>query len=457
MIKSKLLSDSAWKDFLAKNKAVKDNGMLKVLADVKKLGDDDHDDAQKILDEVLKLTAQLKKSKEVASAPAVGKYLAELASAAEASQREVTKARAEAEKARAAKGEAEKKAKAEADKKAKAEADARKDAEDDKSRKGDDEHEDDESAALLTTKLVPLLRQVAKGDAMHALVASSGKDVVVMLARKPIAPARRKLLAEELGASGGVKYFTGHCLLEEGMTTFALKTQVAGLAKKIKLALLAQTGLRVKVRCRGEDGDTDEDADERGDTQGDASGDGDERAEHRLGDRSDDDEGKASDDTKDDDDGKGDDEDGDQTPRFVPGVDIEPAGSELSKAPAMWDDTREGLQASIDELRRAVTAQVAGESPDLVDEVTGNLAQLDRVLGKLDRRLSDALSAAGSARDPGQREASIRKSKAILAEYIRYVGSEPLIAHMDRNPFGVKTDMKVTLARSLRDLARALG
>ncbi|MBC7938369.1 MAG: hypothetical protein H7Z19_01175, partial [Chitinophagaceae bacterium] len=55
MIKSKVLTDSAWKDVLAKNKGVKDNGLLKALAEVKKLGDDDHDDAQGILDRIQKL------------------------------------------------------------------------------------------------------------------------------------------------------------------------------------------------------------------------------------------------------------------------------------------------------------------------------------------------------------------------------------------------------------------
>lgn len=46
---------------------------------------------------------------------------------------------------------------------------------------------------MLTTKLKPLLKLVAKGRTMHALLAKSGKQVVVMLSRKPIPPARRKI------------------------------------------------------------------------------------------------------------------------------------------------------------------------------------------------------------------------------------------------------------------------
>jgi translation initiation factor 2B subunit (eIF-2B alpha/beta/delta family) len=117
MIKSKVLNDSAWKDVLAKNKTVKDNGLLKVLAEIKKLEDDDHDEAQDILDQVQKLITQLKKSKEIAAAPAVAKFLAELITAADIAARDVAKAKAEADKEAKAEAEAEKKANAAAAKK----------------------------------------------------------------------------------------------------------------------------------------------------------------------------------------------------------------------------------------------------------------------------------------------------------------------------------------------------
>jgi hypothetical protein len=250
MIKSKVLTDSAWKDVLAKNKGIKDNGLLKALGDIKKLGDDDHDGALKILDQVQKLVVQLKKSKEVAAAPAVGKCLTELAGAADTAVRDVAKAKAEADKAAKAKAEADKKAHAAAAKKG--------------DKDEDDEDEEEASPELLTTKLKPLLRMVAKGETMHALLAKSGKRVVVMLSRKPIPPARRKMLAEQLGG-GSTKYFPGHCSLEAGATTFVLKAEVAGMSKLVKAALLEQTGLRVnKIKCRGEDGDDDDGDDDEG-------------------------------------------------------------------------------------------------------------------------------------------------------------------------------------------------
>jgi hypothetical protein len=425
MIRSKVLSDAAWKEVLAKNKAVKDNGMLKALADIKKLGDDDHDNAQKILDDVVKLTAQLKKSKDTAASPAVTKFLAELSSAADVAMRDIAKAKVDAEK------------------KARAEADAKKQAE---KKPGRDAEEDDEeeSSALLTTKLIPLLRQVNKGEMMHVLVARAGKQVAVMMSRKPIAPARRKLLADELGVSGGVKYFTGHCVKEEGATTFVMKSEVAGLAKQLKLALLNQTGMRVKrLSCRGEDGEMDHDLEDDDGDQMVAESDKDDDGVPRFVPGVDIKERESGD---------------DDVPKFVPGVEIEPEQSPaLASAPQEWDGTRELLQRNINALKRAVQTQIADEDDGLVDEISGYLQRLDRILGKLDRRLADSLANAAATRDRAGRREALQESKAILAEYIRYVSSEPLIDHLDNNPFGVKTELKSTLSASLTKLAHAIG
>src|SRR5690242_19371535 len=78
LIKAKALSDAAWKDVLSKNKGVKDNGLLKALGELKKVPDDAHDAADRLLDEILKLATQLKKDKSVSALPAVAKYVGEL-------------------------------------------------------------------------------------------------------------------------------------------------------------------------------------------------------------------------------------------------------------------------------------------------------------------------------------------------------------------------------------------
>jgi hypothetical protein len=122
---------------------------------------------------------------------------------------------------------------------------------------GDDE---EESPALLTTKLIPLIREVRKGDlVLQSLVAVAGKETVLLLSRKAISPARGKLLKEQMANPAGLKFVRGDCRFEQNALTFVVQAPAAQLARKIKEALLSQTGLRLKVRVRGEGGDLEED------------------------------------------------------------------------------------------------------------------------------------------------------------------------------------------------------
>ena len=123
--------------------------------------------------------------------------------------------------------------------------------------------DEEESPTLLTTKLVPLLRELKKGEAeLPVLIAVGGKEAAVLISRRAISPSRRKLLAEFLGESGQPKYVIGHCVWEANSYTFVVQTQAAGLAKKLRAAILKQTDLRAKVRVRGEDGAMDDDGEE---------------------------------------------------------------------------------------------------------------------------------------------------------------------------------------------------
>ena len=136
---------------------------------------------------------------------------------------------------------------------------------------GDDDEA--ETPALLTSKMIPLIRQVKKGEEMQALLANNGKDVAVMLSRRPISPSKRKLMTEYLDG-GTPKFYPGICIFEENAYTFVLKTQAGGLAKKLKAALLKQVELRLKVRVRGEDpNDVDDDGEEAEDEGGEGQGD----------------------------------------------------------------------------------------------------------------------------------------------------------------------------------------
>lgn len=227
MAVEKQLSETAWKSF-ANGRGLKDGPLLKALAELAKA--DQPDSQQSALDAIDKQTDALLKAhkgdKELSA------YLADMDKA-------VARARKAAEQAAA-------------------------------QAKDDD---DEDSPAALTSKLIPLIRQVRNGgEPVFALVATAGKSAAVLMSRKEIAANRKKVLAEYLDASGGVKYLDGQCLLENNALTFVLKGPVAGMAKRLRAALLQQTELALKVRCRGDDGEDDDGEAAVADGTGDGTG-----------------------------------------------------------------------------------------------------------------------------------------------------------------------------------------
>ncbi len=234
-----VLSESTWTAYTKKAKLSLDDGpLLKALAKFDKTTEAKPEPRlealRSVADEIRKqVTALSKRKKELGDKPfnEAKDKLGGLLAAAEALQKDTEKA---AEKA--------------------AEAAAAKDSGD-----GDDE----DSPALLTTKLIPLLREVRKGElTLQALIATAGKETVVLLQRKPISPARGKLLKEQMTNPAGLKFIRGEATFENNALTFIVQAAAGGLAKKIKEALLKQTDLRLKVRVRGEDpNDVDDDGD----------------------------------------------------------------------------------------------------------------------------------------------------------------------------------------------------
>jgi len=129
----------------------------------------------------------------------------------------------------------------------------------------------------------------------------------------------------------------------------------------------------------------------------------------------------------------------------------------LEKAPEVWHGVRGILDANIDALKKAVRAAYAGESTKLLGAIDQTLARLDVILEKLDHKLAESLAKAHAAKDPASRQAELKNAKGILAGYITYVKSEPLIAHIDSNPLGIQTNLKQVLTDSLRHMAQAIG
>ena len=251
------LSESAWtgftKDLLKKNPKLDelkpkldDKALLSALKEFDKTDEAKPEPRLKALDELIKqipeqIKACVKRKKEVGDKPFgdAKDKLYELLQEAESLHKRVAAHLADAEAEQAAKDKEKEKAKG----------------------KGDDEEED--SPALLTTKMIPLLRELKKGEVvMPFLLALAGKESVVLVSRRAISPARGKLLKEQMAQPSGIKFIRGECHYEKQALTFVVQSPGAALAKRLRQALLDQTGMRWKVRVRGEDGVEEEDGEE---------------------------------------------------------------------------------------------------------------------------------------------------------------------------------------------------
>lgn len=129
----------------------------------------------------------------------------------------------------------------------------------------------------------------------------------------------------------------------------------------------------------------------------------------------------------------------------------------LVQASEAWRRTHGRANESIAALKEAVQAHCADAHPELRQEIEKGLDKLDEVLDTVDHRLADSLASAGYAADDNAREAELKRAKAILTEYINYVKSEQLVAHIDQNPFDVKTGLRSLLVTGLTNAAKAIG
>jgi hypothetical protein len=129
----------------------------------------------------------------------------------------------------------------------------------------------------------------------------------------------------------------------------------------------------------------------------------------------------------------------------------------LAQAAVNWRQAYQSAGDRIAALKSAIASHYAGQHPALLKAIDRGVAKLDGVLANVDRRLADVLANASKAGNDAARAAELKSAKALLAQYIGYVKGEPLVAHMDQNPFGVKTDLRVLLAAALTDAAKAIG
>ena len=134
-----------------------------------------------------------------------------------------------------------------------------------------------------------------------------------------------------------------------------------------------------------------------------------------------------------------------------------PKADTLLQAADAWRQTLRQADERIAALKGSVKSQCADSPAALLQAIDKGLVKLDEVLSAVDHRLADSLANAGKAADGSARTAELKKAKSILAQYLAYVNGAPIVAHLDRNPFGVKTEVKALLASGLTRVAKAIG
>ena len=130
--------------------------------------------------------------------------------------------------------------------------------------------------------------------------------------------------------------------------------------------------------------------------------------------------------------------------------------AKLLQAAEAWRQTHGQANERITALKAAVKSHCADAPPALLQEIEKGLAKLDEVLDTVDHRLADSLATAGKAADESILKAELQNAKTILTEYIKYVTGGTLVAHIDQNPFGVKTGLQALLSGGLTQAAKVV-
>ena len=130
------------------------------------------------------------------------------------------------------------------------------------------------------------------------------------------------------------------------------------------------------------------------------------------------------------------------------------ATQKLQKSQQIWTATRAKIDAELQKLSKAVLAAAEGEdiAQGLEQQFT---SAVEPVLQTLDDSLSDALSKAAAATDPAERQKQTQQAQALIAKYQQFVAGNPIISHLDKNPF-VPLAIEKTLTATITALSASV-
>jgi hypothetical protein len=128
-----------------------------------------------------------------------------------------------------------------------------------------------------------------------------------------------------------------------------------------------------------------------------------------------------------------------------------PAGKvQFEKIHLDWNAKKQAIGGRLAALHQAILSEF--------NDSDGNTAaqKLDRVLARFNEGLGDTLDEMRNATTPQARSQLAAKSSAIADRYLSYLESDPLVAHLEGNPFNINLQIKETLSAPLTQLKQQL-
>jgi hypothetical protein len=416
---TKLLNAANWKSTALKLKLPKlreNERLQQELSNFEKLPEEKCADRLKAVSLVMQSVLALKKAKEIAALRDVLKYLTEMASAAQALQRELSQAKVAAEKAEAlaAKTEALKK---------KADGDAKKDKQEEE--EGTEEEEEEEEGEA-HKKLITALKSLKVSKKPYYFLVCDAKPYGLIVSRKDIRKSAqaRKELAKIAGGSTRPPKF-GECRCESGKYFFEMEKPPSGLARILQKWIKQCTGLGLKIVVGTESAEDEEGPSEAAQTQ---------VAEQKPA---------AS----------------DATSKAAAEKEVEVLEDRrraFKKARATWVAVKNRAEEDLEKVKDGIQLAYIADTKQFPKVVQG-CKEIDAILDGLDDELRDTLDQYAST--PIQNQARLHslaaKATEILDRYHSYVANNSLMKAIDMKEFADVT-VHAPVMKALGDLRKTL-
>jgi len=124
----------------------------------------------------------------------------------------------------------------------------------------------------------------------------------------------------------------------------------------------------------------------------------------------------------------------------------------LKKLPLLYRGTHAAVSKQFEGLKSAIRQTYSSEAPELIAEIDKGLGQIDAAIAGFDHSIAEELEKAHQAKDEATRRAHLEKCQALHTKNIHFLASNPMLKHIENNPFGVQVPVVKTYAVSFQQI-----